>query len=358
MFSKRGRSRYARPSPWPRVSRALADDFSRRQPPAAPASPSTSSTGSATQSCGGQAGCLACDDPSSNGAGFNGIASCDICPGLVGGVEAAILRPRPGMSLADFAILGLNAVPYHENQYEVTPRIWLGYVSESGLGARIRYWTFDEGLAQDAGHFHGRRRDSRRLRNARVPTRSTSRRPQEIQWGRWGMNVGGGLRYGSVVQELSTQIIYPAIPENETLNQTGSFFGVGPTLFAEFHRPIGESGLALVANLRGSLLFGTETNALTETDNLAVPPATTPYLAKQDLAVGIAEIQMGLEWSRSLSQGRRLFAQALWEGQIWDGMQNQRVLLRFRPIQFGTGRLFVQYRFVTVAKNRRLSSVV
>ena len=261
------------------------------------------------------------DETPANNGGFNGVASCDVCPGLVGGVEAAILRPRPGLTLANFGILGLDVVPYHENQYEVTPRIWLGYVNESGLGARIRYWTLDEGLAQDAGTFaaggetlvgYGI------LRANTIDLEAT----QEIQWGLWGMNVGGGLRYGSVVQQLSTQFIYPAIPENETLNETGSFFGIGPTLFAEFHRPLGAGGLALVANLRGSLLFGAETNALTETNNLVVPPATTPYLSKQDQAVGIAEIQMGLEWSKSFSQGPRLFAQALWEGQIWDGMQN------------------------------------
>jgi hypothetical protein len=295
------------------VSRAFADDAAPPQGGGS-AAPATNLTGPASEQGTG-------DEQPGNFAGFNGIASCDVCPGLVGGLEAAILRPRPGMTVADFAILGVNSVPYHENQNEVTPRIWLGYVNESGLGARIRYWTFDEGLAQDTGTFTGGGETLvgyGMLRANTIDFEAT----QEIQWGRWGMNVGGGLRYGSVVQLLSTQFIYPPAPENETLNETGSFFGVGPTLFAEFHRPIGDGGLALVANLRGSLLFGAETNALTDTNNLTVPPTTTPYLAKQDQAVGIAEIQMGLEWSKSLSQGRRVFVQALWEGQIWDGMQN------------------------------------
>ncbi len=303
------------------VSTALADETAAPPPTSPSNAAATSVAGQPSEPSAGDIRGASGNETPGNYAGFNGVASCDTCPGFVGGIEAAILRPRPGMSVSDLAILGVNAVPYHENEYEVTPRIWLGYVSESGLGARIRYWTFDEGLAQDAGTFTGGGETfigCGMLRANTIDLETT----QEIQWGRWGMNVGGGLRYGSIVQELSTQVIYPPAPENETLNQTGSFFGIGPTLFAEFHRPIGDSGLGLVANLRGALLFGQETNALTITNNLVVPPSTTPYLAKQDQAVGVAEIQMGLEWSRSLSQGRRVFAQALWEGQIWDGMQN------------------------------------
>jgi hypothetical protein len=303
------------------VSSSLADDFFTSASAGGAAAPSASSTGTATQPCCGENCGAACDDPSGNCAGFNGCASCDACSGLVGGVEAAILRPRPGMSVSELGILGVNAVPYRENQYDFTPRIWLGYVNNCGLGVRIRYWTFDEGLAQDEGTFTVGNETlvgSGMLRANTVDLETM----QEIHWGCWGVNVGAGLRYGSVVQELSTQIIEPGIAYNVTLNQTGSFFGIGPTLFAEFHRPIGESGLALVANLRGSLLFGTDTNAITVTNNAVVPPTTMPYLAKQDQAVGIAEIQMGLEWTRSLSQGRSLFVQALWEGQIWDGMQN------------------------------------
>ena len=232
-----------------------------------------------------------------------------------------------------------NIVPYHENQYEVTPRIWLGYVGESGLGAQIRYWTFDEGLAQDAGTFTGNGKTLigfGMLRANTVDIKTT----QEIQWGRWGVNVGGGLRYGSVVQQLSTQIIFPAGPENETLYQAASFFGIGPTLFAEFHRPIGEGGLALVANLRGSLLFGTETNALTITNNLPVPPTTTPYSRTRSGRRHRGDSN-GTGMVPVVVPGKSRFCAGAMGRPNLGRHAEQRVLRRRRPDQFGPGRLFV-----------------
>jgi len=38
-----------------------------------------------------------------------------------------------------------------------------------------------------------------------------------------------------------------------------------------------------------------------------------------DAIVAIGELQLGAEWSRELRRGGRLFANGLWEAQIWGG---------------------------------------
>jgi len=41
-----------------------------------------------------------------------------------------------------------------------------------------------------------------------------------------------------------------------------------------------------------------------------------------DGCLGVAELSLGVEWSREVSCNTRLFAQGLWENQIWTNMGN------------------------------------
>lgn len=91
----------------------------------------------------------------------------------------------------------------------------------------------------------------------------------------------------------------------------------GPTLGAEFHRPLGCSGLALYGIGRGSLLFGNKSlSRFVNPAHGAIPPVPFARLDGADEVVAIFDLGLGLEWTRDLERGQ-LFARGSYEGQLW-----------------------------------------
>jgi len=293
--------------------------------PAAPGPRVAAATPGACTACGDSAvaaPAAACDAPLC--PQLFGIAY-GVCPGIVGGAEMAILRPYVGdprvLSLILPPAAGVT-IPFTDNGFFLTPRIWAGYVGENGLGVRGRYWQFDQDLPAEnnalffAGPF------------GPIPAGTTvvtaghlkmfaidAEVTQQMDLGLWRANLGGGLRVVGIRHDFGATITEPG-PVVTNVRDDSQFNGIGPTLFAEFRRPLGSSNFSLVANGRGSLVFG-EWLQRTAVDT-ALFGTAFDFSQKTDTVVGIAEIQLGAQWRRELPGGN-LFLQALWEGQVWSG---------------------------------------
>lgn len=254
-------------------------------------------------------------------------------PGIVFGAEAVFLKPYVN-SFTDLGFsIGQASVdfPLRENRYDVTPRVWLGYVWEHGFGVRARYWQFNQPLVAEAYdvNFGGVNvATTGRLNMYAVDIEAT----QQANFGFWDLTFAGGVRLGSI-RHCNTLHVAGLIADDIDAFWCSKFDkAVGPTVAIEFERPIGSRGLALVGKARGSLLFGSNTTEVglphaIRTPEFAVGQFTLPALTippvgayvKQDVVMGVLEVQLGGEWTRKLDNGAEFFVSALWEAQLWSG---------------------------------------
>jgi hypothetical protein len=227
--------------------------------------------------------------------------------GLVGGFDVLFLRAYGGGydQWMHAAVSGSSMTP--SNDFEISPRVWLGYVGESGFGVRSRWFQYQHELKAGTGVFEdwpgqGQQSEGRNFLDVYAVDIDFM---QQIELGCWDVNAGAGIRAGGVKRNTTLQF-GSAAPSTIT----SRFEGVGPTIFAELKRPIIGTGLSLVANARGSVLFGDGAF-----DHPGLPFG--PDAGKVDSVVAVGEIQLGAEYARQLGYGTTGFVQCLWEGQIW-----------------------------------------
>lgn len=226
--------------------------------------------------------------------------------GLLGGFDVLLLRPYGGGydQWMHAAVSGSSMTP--SNDFEISPRIWLGYVGESGFGVRSRWFQYQHELKAGTGVFEdwpdqGLQSEGRNFLDVYAVDIDFM---QQIELGCWDVNAGAGIRAGGVKRRTTLEFgLFSS-------TVTSRFEGVGPTIFAELKRPIIGTGLSLVANARGSVLFGDGVF-----DYTADPFG--PDSGKVDSVVAVGEIQLGAEYARQLGYGTTGFVQCLWEGQIW-----------------------------------------
>ena len=256
-----------------------------------------------------------------------------ICSGIVAGADIAFLRAYAG----DLRTLNLTVpaagvalnLPFAENEFDVTPRLWLGWVNSNGLGVRARYWRFQQALEAEQNNFlfaGGAILPAGTVLNSNggldmyaVDVEFT----QRMDLGLWKANLGAGVRVAEISHRLRATLAVPGFADF-IVTDFDRFSGAGPTLFAEFRRPLGDSRLSLVCNGRGSLLFGDWTSDVATNGPLPIGPAIPQFDVHEnnDAVVSVAEIQLGLEWTRQLGGGGTFFANVLWEGQIWTGSKS------------------------------------
>ena len=298
---------------------------------------------------GGEPGFASGAIPTSYGEGGYGMGGCPGggCPdtddcvggGFIGGGAVTYLKPEFEDNAAFFlANTGSGETTSQEFDYDYDGgyRVWLGWVSCSGLGFRGRYWSFDD--ESDVEEFTspgGVLITGPELDVPAPPTGPSAGGPgagdsisalsgievdvidaeimQYLRPGSWQMILGGGVRYASIDQFYEADVFdNPAL---ELTDVNHDFDGIGPMVFAEMRRPLFSSGLAFVTNARGSILFGE--SEYEATDTFAAFSQTGSR--DEDEALGIGEIQVGLEYAIWLSSQQRLYFQAAWEGQYWAG---------------------------------------
>ena len=212
--------------------------------------------------------------------------------GLFGEIEVTFLRPHISGAPSTF---GLGPTVHRTINSEMTAgvRYILGYQSDSGFGVRGRYWSQNDsymyvppfapaGLGIEAKVADLEFTLDQRLRH-------------------FDLELFGGVRYSKL--EYS----------NPTASLLGvgqlTFEGVGPTLGAGARRTIGNTGISLFGNVRGSMLVGDIRNGAV----LTFMPRTT---IEEELMT-IAENQLGIAWTRGIGNNMLLEVRGAWETQYW-----------------------------------------
>ena len=225
---------------------------------------------------------------------------------------------------------------------DAAPIIWLGYVSECGLGVRARWWLFDQrsatsavsdanttilsaspgGLSIISPSFFGSPLFP--VLNS-TPTFTSSNlkldvwdfeATQETAVGRWALLFSAGFRYAHLSQDYDAiqasvrgtppgpvGILTVIFRQTESLTSGHNFNGAGPTLAIEGRRPLGNSGISLFANLRGTMLFGQSKQRVDQTTVTKVfdfsSIAVTDFAYVRDTVLPVAELEMGVEYART-----------------------------------------------------------
>lgn len=132
---------------------------------------------------------------------------------------------------------------------------------------------------------------------------------------RWLFNVGGGLRHAAFEQDYAS-VLTSGNAVVASSSASRRFDGIGPTIFGEVRRPVGMSGLSLLAGLRGSLLYGEHKDGFT-TFSQGQPIEVAGF--NNDDIIPVGELQLGGEWSFWLTPVSVLSVQVAWEAQVWEG---------------------------------------
>lgn len=278
-------------------------------------------------------GCGSCQSKCcSNGCCSNGCCKSGCCGGgllggaggggFVGGFEYIWFRPfasNGDLPAANFANAG-GPGPSDRTldfNYQITPRVFLGYVGANGLGGRVRYWQYDHGantntandpntgdVATIAGGFKFQTFDIELTQN--------------VSFRNWNFLVAGGVRYASFAADSGNSIVDGIGDPIGSITRTNSISGTGFTTAFQARYALNSTGsLVWMTNLRGSLLFGNHRSSISTTGNLF---ATTGVTKNRDDLFSIWEINIGPQWHMPLANGGRLFVGATAEAQLWQGV--------------------------------------
>ncbi len=209
------------------------------------------------------------------------------------GFEAAILKPHVG-SLAIGNPLN-SVVPTYD--YELSPRVWLGWENSEGIGVRARYWQIDADATEAASGIHS------------WVTADTLDFEGTLRGclGRTDLLLSGGFRYAKLENGLA------ALGEDIAV----AVEGCGLTLALEASRSIGTRGFALVGGFRQSWIYSD-----TDVTGSAVAFLPGGWARFEDDVLQISEANVGIQWSRCLANGSTMTAAALWEVQTWEPTGN------------------------------------
>lgn len=234
------------------------------------------------------------------------------------GVDVTVLKPHMGTLGAGF--FGHPEADFTPGfDYEVAPRIWLGWDNAEGLGVRARYFTFDADATQTLPADHPPLvLGGFELQGTQAWLEAQTLDLEATQRGCMGhlqFQLAGGFRYAKMETGVGASGVVtgqtPPVPLAAGIGM--DFEGVGPTVAIDVRRPFGSRGLALVGSARSSWMYGQTDIGLTG-DLAAIP--VNAYA--DDHMMQINELSLGVEWSRCLARGGKVTVAALWEAQAWE----------------------------------------
>lgn len=245
------------------------------------------------------------------------------CPrgGWVGGAGVYVIKPHWTTNPAFAAEVTSGGVsvdsqtdfPY---SYYSSPLLWFGYVGENGLGARTRFWLFDQSSTltrtNDGSVNYISAAPLNYLNSSStagdILTFSSGldvevvdfELTQTFQAGAFSGQLSAGGRYTSI-QQTYHHVEAPLTTLDDIVNSSQTFHGFGPSIGAEVRRSILDSGLALYANGRGSMLFGKSSqNAISINDNAI---ERVGGYANWSIMPTL-ETELGILWEQDTNRGR------------------------------------------------------
>lgn len=244
-------------------------------------------------------------------------------------------------TVADLGTGTLNLIPF-EQDHELTPRVWVGLRTASGIGVRASYWSFDHGADRlELLNTDGWRIPAAASTSVIYPAAIAAIVPgdqlvvdtgleattadleftYDLAWKRLEVTLGAGLRYAKSDQAYDAWVVPGDIqsPTDAALNWQRRFEGFGPMLSAQGRLPIGHRGFYGVGGVNVSFLFGSKT-LVRSVFNDATPEAsqTLPILVfdDSDEITGIYGANIGMGWQRRGKIGT-LSIEGTYEGQLW-----------------------------------------
>jgi len=243
--------------------------------------------------------------------------------GVVFGSELIFLKPvatngdLPGATANVTTSLGLfpptaivNLNVHNTFNFETTPRFWLGYVTQSGLGFRVQYWEFRHSAETQFLDPLGLVSFNGAMRFRTFDWEVT----QQLDFRKWRMLMFGGFRYGEIRQSESLDVLGTLA----TLQQSQSFNGIGLTGGANLNRLLfNTKSLSWYTNMRGSLLYGDRSYNYNAGVDLLFPVTGAANFKLSGDTLGILEIGTGPQWQKQLARGGQFFVRGGFEGQLW-----------------------------------------
>ena len=222
----------------------------------------------------------------------------------------------------------------YQTDFNLAPRVWIGYQTCSGFAARLRYWQFDHSLGSYAflatagqsyyapstyGDFTATDGDTLAIQNGMKADVIDFDLTQDFNWGHTRLTLGGGLSYAGLRMDR-----YVAMVSGTTLSaeaRASRFQGIGPTALAELKRQVGNSGFSVVGSARGTVLFGRE-KVLIGYASTGQTTELRTYGLSTNRCRGIIAATIGVQYDREILNGIDAFARLSWEGQYWSGFGN------------------------------------
>lgn len=275
--------------------------------------------------------------------------------GFTGGFELLYLKPHFGGNQAYLVHADNGTVDQHfttdfKHDYDLAPRLWVGFGRPDEVGVRGRAFNFNDdadrltigdGVGPGAGTANLLVQTAApgglgfySTGNNAIPTVLTfdstlklKAYDLEATWmgdnGRAHWMLSGGVRYAEADQTFFATERQTAGPGQLTsiINSRKHFDGVGPTVGAETRVGIGDGGLSAYGNGRASIVFGdSDQNVTAGVIPTGARAAFSNNFSSQD-AMPIGELELGLEW-RKEKAGRSFFVQGGVTAQTWFGAGN------------------------------------
>lgn len=189
---------------------------------------------------------------------------------------------------ADGVRLGTESGDSVNGDYEITPRLTVGYVGPNGLGIRARWWEYD--------HEVGRGDDPDEFLAVDTYTIDLELFDTFCLNPYWTIELSGGFRYNE----------HDEVILDNTENRLADFQGIGGVAAVEVVRCMG----------RGSV-FARARLAMLADDKFILNEDTNDDPPRLDSTQGMVELALGYQYSRCLDNGALFYARAFVEWQNW-----------------------------------------
>ena len=270
-----------------------------------------------------------------------GDASCGQSWHAVAGVETLFLKPRlPNGEAFSISDAGLDVRNRgFEFDHELSPRVWFGFENCNGFGARTRYFYLDADTSEtaivdlgltnaiqrriadgiffadlDAGGAAG---DGMFVATDLKMQTFDIEATQRVELRRTTLNLAAGVRWADIVSGLHAVSFDNVGAVADDYRVRADFQGWGATLAAGLNRRLGARGLSLVGNTRVSAILG---SADFDANDPRIGPGGIFTMDDRSSGLFIAEVLLGLQYSRRLDCGAEFSLRGTWEGQYWTGM--------------------------------------